>query len=237
MKQTPAIDAVPARAPLTRARIVEGALQLIDEAGLEKLSMRRLGALFKVEAMALYHHFKSKGELLDAVLDRLIEDVEIPAPVSSPPMQRLRLIMTQFRQVALVHPRAFILIAARRYNTPAQFAHYDGVLAVFKELGLNPKQCAHWFRLIGGYVCGAGMAEVASRELIPEPTPLALEREPQTIAWPHVREVAPHLAVNRLGLAFEFSLDVLFDALASTVARSQSNEKAAKVRQAAAPRR
>ena len=58
------------RAPLNRALIAETALSLIDERGLDQLSMRKLGAELGVEAMSLYNHVANKDDLLDAVADR-----------------------------------------------------------------------------------------------------------------------------------------------------------------------
>lgn len=204
------------RARLTRERIAEAALELIDDEGLEGCSMRRLGARLGVEAMAIYYHFKDKGELLDAVQEQLLKNQLLPA--SLPPLERLRQFMRNQRTAAIEHPRAFILLAARRFNTDSAFALYEDVLATFAALGLDAAETAFWFRLIGGYVCGAGMAEVASRELVDDATELLLEHAPERIPYPHVRAIAPHLSVDNLQVNFELSLDVLFNALAAQVA-------------------
>jgi AcrR family transcriptional regulator len=71
-------------------RISETALQLIDKHGMDALSMRRLGKELKVEAMALYYHFKNKGELLDAVLERLVDEVLLAPRDSMTPLDWLR---------------------------------------------------------------------------------------------------------------------------------------------------
>ncbi|POS06521.1 TetR/AcrR family transcriptional regulator [Burkholderia gladioli] len=210
------------REPLTRERIAQAALALIDDEGLDGCSMRRLGARLGVEAMAIYHHFKGKGELLDAVMEQLLVGQQLNA--SLPPLKRLREFMRNQRAVAIAHPRAFILLASRRFNTDFAFALYEQVLAAFAELGLSAKESAFWFRLIGGYVCGAGMAEVASREQVADATTLLLEHAPERIAYPHVRAIAPHLAVERLEANFELSLDVLFGALAAQVAARQAGD-------------
>ncbi|MGJ0522515.1 TetR/AcrR family transcriptional regulator [Burkholderia gladioli] len=210
------------REPLTRERIAQAALALIDDEGLDGCSMRRLGARLGVEAMAIYHHFKGKGELLDAVMEQLLVGQQLNA--SLPPLKRLREFMRNQRAVAIAHPRAFILLASRRFNTDFAFALYEQVLAAFAELGLSAKESAFWFRLIGGYVCGAGMAEVASREQVDDATTLLLEHAPERIAYPHVRAIAPHLAVERLEANFELSLDVLFGALAAQVAARQAGD-------------
>src|SRR3954452_7218175 len=57
------------REPLTRERIIEAALHIIDGQGLGRLTMRRLGDALQVEAMAIYHHLpRGKEELLDGLI-------------------------------------------------------------------------------------------------------------------------------------------------------------------------
>jgi AcrR family transcriptional regulator len=219
-KVKPRATTAPLRETLSRDRIAQEALALIDEEGLEAFSMRRLGARLGVEAMALYHHFPNKGELLDAVVDRLVDEVELPT--RGAPLERLRTCIRSYRASAIRHPRAFILLAARRFNTERAFAFYEALLGVFGELGLDAEQSARWFRLIGGFASGAGMAEVASRERIADATPLQLERSPELIAFPRVRAAAGHLSVKKLDGVFEFGLDVLFDALAAQTRKKRA---------------
>jgi AcrR family transcriptional regulator len=215
MARTRPPAAPPAPRPaLTRERIAAAALALVDEAGLEGCTMRRLGQALGVEAMALYHHFPGKGPLLDAVMDRLVEEIRFDPPGAATPLERLRTTLRSYRALALHHPRAFLLMAARRFNTPRTFAVYEQLLANFAELGLDAKGQAHWFRLLGGFASAAGMAYAASVEQVPDATPLQLEHAPQAIPFPHVRAVAPYLRVEALEEAFEFGLDVLFNALA-----------------------
>lgn len=225
-----------ARGPLTRAAIADAALALIDAEGLEALSMRRLGAALGVEAMALYHHFASKGELLDAVQERLLDELDLPPRGSLPPLTRLRRMIASYRAIAVRHPPAFILLAARRFNTERAFAVYESILEAFADLGLDAAQSARWFRLIGGYAGGAGMAEVASRERVADATPLTLQRSPQAVPFPHVRAVAPHLQVERLDAVFEHGLDVLFEALESRLGPASSARTPAARRSVRRPR-
>jgi AcrR family transcriptional regulator len=66
--QHPRFDAAH-RDPLTRERIIEAALRIIDGQGLSRLTMRRLGDSLEVEAMAIYHHLpRGKEELLDGIV-------------------------------------------------------------------------------------------------------------------------------------------------------------------------
>lgn len=204
-----------ARPPLTRERIAATALVLIDEVGLDGCSMRRLGSRLGVEAMALYHHFPDKGGLLDAVMDELVAEWDLPARGTQPPLGRLRHLLRSYRATALRHPQAFLLLAARRFNTERSFAMYERILEAFADLGLDASESARWFHLIGGFASGSGMADVAGREPVADPTPPRLERDPARIPYPHVRAVAPYLRADKLDAVFEFGLEVLFDALAA----------------------
>lgn len=201
------------REPLTRERIAAAALALIDRDGLAAFSMRRLGAELGVEAMALYHHLPSKGRLLDAVMDLLVLEIELPAPADASAPERLRQALRSYRGIALRHPHAFPLLVGRRFNSPGAFAFYERLLQVYADCGLGPADAARWFRTMGYFASGAGMAEIASRELEPDATPLALQRAPAALQHPHVAAVAPYLKVDRLDEVFEFGLGVLIDAM------------------------
>lgn len=205
----------PIRPPLTRERIAATALSLIDEVGVDGCSMRLLGSRLGVEAMALYHHFPGKGDLLEAVMDELAAEWDLPARGTQPPLGRLRHLVRSYRATALRHPRAFVLLAARRFQTERSLALSERILEALADLGLDAAESARWFRLIGGFASGFGMADAASLERIDAPTPLGMERGSAIAPYPHLRAVAPHLRVDKLDAVFEFGLEVLFDALAA----------------------
>jgi AcrR family transcriptional regulator len=234
-RRSPKPSPAPRRDALSRSAIADAALAQIDEQGLEALSMRKLGEALGVEAMALYHHYPNKGELLDAVMDRLVEEIDQPDAPDATPLQRLRRYVADWRGIALRHPRAYPLLAMRRFNSARSFAMYERILGAFADAGLPPERAARWFRLIGGFATGAGLAEVASREQAPDATPLRLEHAPDSVQFPHVRAAAPHLRVERLDGVFEFGLDVLFDALARELAAGAA-PSTAKGRKRGAPR-
>jgi TetR/AcrR family tetracycline transcriptional repressor len=68
------------RAPLDRDRIAATAMEMIDEVGVEKLTMRAVAARLDVSAMALYHHVEDKDELLRLVGDVVLGRIELPDP-------------------------------------------------------------------------------------------------------------------------------------------------------------
>jgi AcrR family transcriptional regulator len=208
-----------AKTPLTREAIAEAALALIDADGLDALSMRRLGAALGVEAMALYHHFRGKGELLDAVMERLLDETDLPPRDSMAPLARIRRFIESYRRIAINHPHAFILLTYRRFNTERTFERYEQFLEALADAGFEPALAARFFRLIGYYVGGAGLADIAGRAAEPDATPVSLENFTLGERYPHVAAVVPHLRLRNLDAVFEFGLDVIFDAMCKKSAK------------------
>ena len=64
--------------PLSRERVLQAALVLADEAGVEALSMRKLAKTLGVEAMSLYGHVKNKEDLLDGLVDLVWAEISYP---------------------------------------------------------------------------------------------------------------------------------------------------------------
>lgn len=201
-----------ARGPLDRRRIAEAALRQIDAEGLEQLSMRRLGAALGVEGMALYHHFRNKGELLDAVLELLLEEMT-PPQGSMKPLERLRTMFAACRQVAIRHPHAFLLIPTRRFTTDKQLDYYEQLLGIFRDAGFDAKHSALFFRVLAGFTTGVSLAEIGSRAQQPDATPIRLESFKDTARYPLVSAVVPHLRVAKLSTIFEFGMELIFAAM------------------------
>ncbi|WP_372530452.1 TetR/AcrR family transcriptional regulator C-terminal domain-containing protein [Xanthomonas sp. NCPPB 3005] len=72
------------RKPLGREQIVDAAFQLLDEAGIEGVSLRKVACQLGIRAPSLYWHFKSKQALIDAMADALIEQVARDIPADQP---------------------------------------------------------------------------------------------------------------------------------------------------------
>ena len=68
------------RLPISRERIVREALELVDEHGIEGLTMRKLGQRLGFEAMSLYNHVANKHDLVDGILDLVLGETEPPSP-------------------------------------------------------------------------------------------------------------------------------------------------------------
>ena len=152
-------SARPRREPLTQERIAKTSLELIDQIGLEEFSTRRLGAALGCEAMAIYNHFPSKDALLDAVVDRLFKDVKVP-PRGDGWQERVRGFAHSYRSLAHAHPKAFPLLATRRFRTRAR-GLIDQIIGALLEEGFAPQAAAELFRLVASYCNGSILDELS----------------------------------------------------------------------------
>lgn len=199
-----------ARVSLSREVIAREALTQIDESGLDALSLRTLAQRLGCEAMSLYHHVAGKGALLDAVIDELIAEVVLPSAGAGTPRTRVRAVCDAYRAVALAHPQAFVLLAARRFNSERALAFLEAVLALFAEAGLPPSRRARAFRMIGFFLNGLGLAEGAIRGGGP-----MSEQSPLVTSAPggfgQVQACAKWLGPAGLDAAYEAGIESLLD--------------------------
>src|SRR6476620_7076836 len=107
--------AKPRKAELSHESIRTAALQLIDVEGLDEFSTRKLGKLLGCEAMAIYWYYPSKDALLDAVVDLLMASAAKTIAGDGNWIDVLRELAHAYRRIAHEHPKAFPLLATRRF--------------------------------------------------------------------------------------------------------------------------
>lgn len=207
--------------PLDRRRIALVALALTDELGLDHLSMRKLGGVLGVEAMALYHYFRNKAELLDGMFDIIQEDVASRLTPEGTPLAQVRQTFDALRRVAIEHPQAFLSMVSRRFRTQQSLRFYEHLLQLLHDAGLSPEQSARYYRLMENFTAGAGVAELDSRSKQPETASLILENFNYPVEFPRLTEVAPHLRVTELDEIYCSGMDILFAALSAELAQRQ----------------
>ena len=205
------------RDTLAPERIITQALALIDLDGLDAFSTRKLGAVLGVEAMALYHHFPSKGHLLDAVADRILSEVVVPTAPADDPIARLRLAVYSYRSVARAHPKAFLLIAARRFNTPNALALLEKLLALHQDAGLSAVRAARHFRMLGYFLNGALLSELTVLGQSPDSIGSAVDSGiPER--YPAIAKSAPYLGSAYLDATFHEGLEAILKRIAEEIA-------------------
>ncbi|MGW4794380.1 TetR/AcrR family transcriptional regulator [Nonomuraea sp. NPDC004297] len=91
-------------APLTLEEISTTALRLMDEGGVEGLSMRKLAAELNVNPMSLYHHVESKDALVRLICSTAAQRMDLPPDDGSPWQDQLRALALGYYRNALAHP-------------------------------------------------------------------------------------------------------------------------------------
>lgn len=165
-RRTPTRKPSPGRArraaatSLSRSRIVEAALALVERDGLEAFSTRNLGRELGCEAMSIYHFFPSKRHLVDALVDAAIASIEFPGE-ALPALERLRRVCDAYRAMAHRHARLFPLVAVHRLNTETGVRFIEKVLVIARAAAGDDELAARLFRTLGYYLMGAGLDETA----------------------------------------------------------------------------
>jgi TetR/AcrR family tetracycline transcriptional repressor len=143
---------------ISRQQILEAALALVDEHGLEALTMRRLGAALGVDPMAIYHHVPDKAALFDGLVEQVFAEIAVPSPTGRWP-EDLRAIARSARATLLAHPDLVALAGTRPPVTEPAFDLVEAVTTIALGAGLGEQTAADAFDCIGRMVIGHVLAE------------------------------------------------------------------------------
>jgi AcrR family transcriptional regulator len=197
----PAGTQPPGRRPaLTREQILTAALQIIDEDGVEALTMRRLGQSLARNPMAIYRHAADKDALLDGVVEHVAAQLVAPqrpdrnghrdgdgdgdgdgeGDVSGEGDHAweavLRRIAHTFRRVALAHPHVVPLLLTRPLSGPlalrplGTLRQLEELLELFVTAGFDPQGALHAARLFTGFLYGHVLHELQDQIDNPDET-------------------------------------------------------------------
>ncbi|MFD9887848.1 TetR/AcrR family transcriptional regulator C-terminal domain-containing protein [Amycolatopsis sp. NPDC059027] len=148
------------RAGLTRERVVDAALEFVDEHGVAALSMRKLGAALDVEAMTLYHYVPNKDALFEALVDRLTAPLGDVLPEPGETWERwLGRLARAYRAELLAHPGVLPLAATRPVTSRAALGHVETALRVLTGAGFEPVHALDVLNTVTTFVLGHTLAE------------------------------------------------------------------------------
>jgi TetR/AcrR family tetracycline transcriptional repressor len=213
---------------LDQARIVESALALLDEAGIDDLSMRSLAAKLGVKAASLYWHVRDKDELLCLLAD------EICRPIREPDrkehwQKRIGNLGGEYRRVLLAHRDAARVVA----NTggrlgPQRLRLAEMVLAILLDAGLSHSDAAHAGLLLNDFVVMFVLRETAIAGPWTNPGARSAGSgadlsNPRSAAgqYPSLEALAAHLQGTDQEARFQFGVEVFQQGLASRLRASK----------------
>jgi AcrR family transcriptional regulator len=213
------------RLPLTRERVVRAAIALADDDGIEALSMRKLARDLGVEAMSLYNHVKNKDDLVDAMVDLVVREIELPA---DPEWETaIRRCAVSAYDTFLRHPWACSLVMAPRdlrMEENPRLRYMDWLLRRLDEAGFSPELTYRGYHALDSHILGftmwhlghsAGGDDLTGGR---DPADFIAELVPRLTAagYPHLAEHAEqHVSApwTETLREFEFGLDLILDGL------------------------
>ena len=147
------------RIPLTRDRVLDAAMNLTDQSGLEGLSMRKLGQALGVEAMALYYHFANKERVLDGIVDLVFAEIDVPV-IGADWKIAMRQRVISVRDALLRHRWAIGLMESRTNPGPANLQHHDAVIGNLRAAGFDMAMVATAYSLMDAYIYGFALTKM-----------------------------------------------------------------------------
>jgi AcrR family transcriptional regulator len=213
------------RKPLTRERVLEGAVALADEIGVEALTMRKLADALDVKPMTIYHHVPGKEQIIDGMVDVVFSEIDLP-PSDRDWSPAMRVRCMSARQALNRHWWAAPLMETRTSPGPASITHHDAVIGCLRRGGLSLQMTAHAYAILDSFIYGFAMQETSLPFHGDEPdVPLdelaagMMEGFPAD-AYPNFVEFTVEHALQPgydFGDSFEVGLDLILDGLERAV--------------------
>ncbi|WP_024868077.1 TetR/AcrR family transcriptional regulator C-terminal domain-containing protein [Pseudoxanthomonas suwonensis] len=197
---------------LQRDRIIESAFRLLDEEGLDGMTLRKLACGVGVRAPSLYWHFRDKRDLLDAMSDALLEDVARDLPDGLPWREAVHRVGTELRQAFKSRRDGARVYAGTFAVSRNVLRTADALARAFGEAGVAPEDAAIAGMQVMHYVLGFVIEEQAlptdpaQVELLKTAFVEAVEHD-----YPSLRAARDGLLRPDFDARFAAGLDLLLD--------------------------
>ncbi|BDM70141.1 putative transcriptional regulator, TetR family protein [Streptomyces nigrescens] len=195
----------------TQDEIVAATLAVLDEHGLDGVTMRAVAARLGVQHNTVRWHASSKGRLLELASDELLAHcLDEPLPEAFP--DRLKELSRRCRTALLSHRDAARMVAGVFAAEPHTLRYADTVIATLLAAGHSPRTAAwtHWtiFYLILGLTQEQQAAQEAAPALLPDQVPAD--------DYPALVEVLPYCGPDSFDQRFDFALGLIIAGLPRT---------------------
>ncbi len=205
-------------------------MDLADRAGIESLSMRKLGEALGVEAMSLYTHVANKDAILDAIVDVVVGEIELLQGVDWKVAMRAR--ATSAHRVLLRHPWAPALIESRTNLGPLRLRYFDSVIKALRQGGFSIGAAYNAFLTLDSYIYGFTLQEVSWPFDADEREAVVEAMTPQVAAdeYPFVTEIMTYVMSRKPSAKkkkrdyeaeFSFGLELILEGLERAVTRAR----------------
>jgi AcrR family transcriptional regulator len=200
---------------LSRARIIDAAIALVERHGEEALSMRAVAAELGVAVMSLYNHVPNKAALLDGIARRVMSGLVLDEDTDADWKTQARTLIRAFRRVAREYPASMNLIVTHSVELPFGIRPIERALAITDLAGFDGATSVKVMRAILAYALGAQLRETDMVKMLdylpPDPAAAFAELDPEE--FPHVTALAKELTAHDPESDFEFGLELFISAI------------------------
>ncbi|WKD35889.1 TetR/AcrR family transcriptional regulator [Streptomyces xanthophaeus] len=212
---SPSIPARGRPARLDRDRTVDTALELLDEVGLDALTMRRLADAMDVQAGALYRYFATKDDLLTAMAERMLDGLAATR-TDGDWSERLAALARAMRTALLARRDGARVYAGTHATGPHTLGFAEAVVGVLRAAGFGEEDAACTLMAVAHFTIGHTLEEQAALRL-PEGDGAAdserLRRAAEPERYPQLAAVLPTLVSGDFAAHFDFGLALLLQGL------------------------
>ncbi|MEV0381585.1 TetR/AcrR family transcriptional regulator [Nonomuraea sp. NPDC050643] len=219
----PASDSPRERTPLSRERVLRGAVAVADAQGIAALTIRSLAQELGVRPMSVYHYVNGKDDILDGIVDLVFAEIDLPA-VGGDWRAEIGRRAASTREVLRRHPWAIALMESRATPGPATLRQHDSIIGLLRGAGFSVELTAHAYALLDSYVYGFALQEASlpfdgpdGAAEVTEPIVAHLPAD----EYPHLVEMASAHILKPgydFGDEFAYGLDLILDGLESRAA-------------------
>lgn len=189
--------------------IVREALALLDESGLDAVTLRAVAGRLGVRLNTVSWHVKSKARLRDLMADAVLAEIDLDG-LPADWRERTVVLIRRYRQALLAHQDGAKVVTGTFAAEPATLAVADAVVEGLLAGGLAD-QTAGWtcWTLIY-FTLGLTQEEQGT----PGAVAGVLESALSAGGYPSLLQVLPHLVDDEFDSRFEFGLDLILTAAA-----------------------
>ena len=150
---------------LTRENVIDAAADLVAERGYAGLSMRALAERCGVATMTLYRHVRTKEDLLGALTDRVLAELELPAPGTLTWQKQLTAVFRSVHDLLLQHPDIVEIAVRQHVAGEAAYRGAEVVLDALRRAGIEGEAAASAFATLFAFTLGFTQQQLqASRD-------------------------------------------------------------------------
>ena len=218
MKTNTASKARSRRQRLNLGRIIDGAVCLADETGVDALTIRKLAIALDVKPMTIYHYVPNKEAIIDGMIDMVFSEIDLPQ-IDSDWKSTIRQRSASARRVLAKHPWAVPLMESRRTPGVATLRQHDAVIGCLRKGGLSVEMTAHAYAVIDAFIYGFAMQEASLPATSGDEMNELADSIMETTAmdeYPHLMELTTEHVLQPgydFGKEFDFGLNLILDGL------------------------